>query len=507
MQDTTEHIPTDGPRKRTPSPHIIVLAVLLAGAIGVRLWLMLDYRPAFVGFSDTHDYLTAALVGVFHDVEKPAGYPIFLRLVHPFGHSLTFTILVQHTLGIATGLLLYEAVRHSGAPAWLGLAPAAVVFFGGTGLLLEHSLLADPLYAFLQALGLYAAVRALAQRRLRWALLAGLATGACFWVKAVGLANIAALAVVLACLPSFMEDAPGGMLGAPGPLRRRVLISALATAAALALAVGYVPVQALVSGYWGYQRQDAWNLYGRVATFVDCSRFTPPARTRFLCPSQAPSERLSESFYQFARAAPAVKRYGGPAHAPASANAALQRFSLAAIAHQPLAYARAILRSLGFYISPRPGEGYTPQSIREALVEPKGVHSVQAALSAYYPHAHGYTGSPAALAPLDSYERHTRIQGALLIAISLAALAGPVLLRGRARACAALFLLTAVGSLVLAAAGNSYDARYGYPAFGPLTAAAALGAWALATRVTHATGSPPARPAAPAPQPQRAMPR
>jgi hypothetical protein len=46
------------------------LAVALAGAIAIRVWLMLAYAPGFVGFSDTHDYLTAALVGVFHDVEK-----------------------------------------------------------------------------------------------------------------------------------------------------------------------------------------------------------------------------------------------------------------------------------------------------------------------------------------------------------------------------------------------------------------------------------------------------
>jgi hypothetical protein len=78
-------------------------------------------------------------LGVFRDVQKPAGYPIFLGLVHAFSDRLTLTILVQHSLGIATGLLLYKSVLRTGAPAWLGLLPAAVVFFGGTGLLLEHS--------------------------------------------------------------------------------------------------------------------------------------------------------------------------------------------------------------------------------------------------------------------------------------------------------------------------------------------------------------------------------
>jgi hypothetical protein len=455
------------------------LLALLAAAIAVRAWMMLAYGPAFVGFGDSHEYVTAALVGVFHDVQKPAGYPIFLVVLHALSDSLTFAILVQHALGLATGLLLYGAVRHSGAPRWLGLLPAAVAFFGGTGLLLEHSLLADPLFSFLQALGVYCAARALAGRAAaRWALGAGLCVGASFWVKTVGLSSLPVLVPVLA-------------LGAAGTPRRRLTLAGLAGACSLALVLGYVGVQALATGYVGYERQDAWNLYGRVATFVDCRHFTPPPGTRFLCPSQPPGRRLSESYYQYATAAPAVRRYGGPAKAPAAANATLQRFSLAAIRRQPLAYAGAILQSLALYISPRLVEGYTPTSIREALLEAKGTRSIEPTLAAYYPDAHGYRGSAADESALDFYERHTRIEGPLLVAMLLAALAGTVLLRGRERACALLFTLTALCSVALAAAGNSYDARYGYPAFGPLAAGAALGAWALSSRL-RALRRPPA---------------
>lgn len=459
-------------RARAERVALVGLALALAGAIALRVWLMVGYGPAFVGFGDSHEYVTAAIVGVFHDVQKPAGYPIFLRAVHLFSDSLTFTILVQHVLGIATGLLLFSAVRRTGAPAWLGLLPAAVVFFAGTGVLLEHALLGDALFAFLQALGLYAAVRALAEPppRPRWALLAGLAVGASFWVKTDGLASAVLVPLVL-------------LMFVAGPRRQRLASAAGAGCVALVLILGYVPVQALVSGYWGYERQSAWNLYGRVATFVDCSRFSPPAGTRLLCPSGPPARRQSESFYQYARAAPAVRRFGGPARAPAQANAQLERFSVAAITHEPLAYAGAIIRSLALYISPSSNEGYTPQSIREALLEAKGAHSIEPALSAYYPHAHGYVGSASAVRALDFYERHTRVQGALLVIMLVAAIAGTPLLRGRMRAASLLFTLTAICSVAFAAAGNSYDARYGYPAFGPLAAAAALGGWALLTRV------------------------
>jgi hypothetical protein len=457
----------------------IALAVLLAGALAVRLWLLVAYGPAFVGFGDSHEYVTAATVGVFHDVQKPAGYPIFLELLHALSDRVTFTILVQHGLGLATGLLLFGAVRRSGAPAWLGLFPAAVAFFGGTGLLLEHSLLGDPLFACLQAVGLYAAIRALAAPGLRWPLLAGLAVGASFWVKTVGLSSVALVPCVL-------------LIAAPGDLRRRMLTAAATGALAVSLVLGYAATQALVTGYWGYERQGAWNLYGRVATFVDCSHFTPPSGTRSLCPAQPPSRRSSESFYQYARTAPAVARFGGPAHASANADTLLERFSVAAITHEPLAYAGAIVRSLAYYMSPRAGEGYTPASIREALIEARGVRSVQPAIAAYYPHDQGYEpgkdDAPGATSALDFYERHTRVQGPLLYLMLLAAVAGVPLLGARQRAASLLFTLTAILSVALAAAGNSYDVRYGYPAFAPLAAGAALGAWAILERVTQAVG-------------------
>jgi hypothetical protein len=67
-----------------------------------------------------------------------------------------------------------------------------------------------------------------------------------------------------------------------------------------------------------------------------------------------------------------------------------------------------------------------------------------------------------------------------------AASSGSLLVRGPARWATILFTLTAVASATLAVAGNGYDARYAYPTFGPLASGAALGAWAIATRVRKA---------------------
>jgi Dolichyl-phosphate-mannose-protein mannosyltransferase len=442
------------------------ISLLLAAGIVLRVWFMLGYRPAFLGFPDSHEYVSAATLNIFRDAQHPAGYPLFLRLVHHLSDRLSFTILVQHVLGLASGFLLYRSVCLTGAPRWLGLVPAAVVLFAGTGLFLEQSLLADSLFAFLQALGVYAAMRSLNAPSSRWPLLAGLAIGLSFWVRTVALSS-----AVLVPLLLLLD----------GDRRRRRLSAASAAGAVIAMVLVYVLAQAAFTGYWGYERQSSWDLYARVATFVDCSHFTPPRGTRFLCPSQPVGQRLPQNYYQYAPSAPAVVRFGGPSRAPAGANSLLQKFDIAAIEHEPIAYAKAVVRGLGFYVFPREGEGYTPSSLDSELLNPAGERAIEPAITAFYAHSSGYRSHAGAVGALTAYERDTRIEGPLLILLLACAIVGTPLLSGRVRSGAALFTLTALLSIALAVATNSYDARYAYPTFGPLAAGAALGAWGIAS--------------------------
>lgn len=433
---------------------------------------MASYRTAFLGFPDASQYVLAAATNIFHDAQRPAGYPFLLRLIHHLSDNLSFTLVVQHAMGVAAGLLLYDAVRRSGGPPWLGLLPAAIAFFGGTGLFLEHSLLGDAPFAFLQVLAVYLAIRALHEPRWRWPVLAGLVIGVAFWIKTAAVA--AAIVIALAML-----------LAAPGGIRRR-LVSALAVAAISGgMVLFYVGAQYYFTGYLGYERQSAWDLYGRVATFVDCSKFTPPAGTRFLCPRQPLGHRLSQDYYQYGTDAPAPARYGPPYAAPAGANAVLERFSVAAVEHEPLAYAKAIVHGLGVYLFPRDGEGYTPQAMREAVAGGAFAQASQPIIALFYPHSPSY--DPAGtLHPLSTYESHTRVEGPLLILLLLAALLGPLALPTRMRWAAFTFTLTAVASITFAVAGNGYDARYAYPTFGLLAAGAALGAWGVWTHAARA---------------------
>lgn len=453
----------------------VALAVLVAAGAGLRIWLMVSYRPGFLAFPDSSQYSLAAALNIFRDAQRPAGYPFFLRLIHHLSDHITFTIAVQHLLGLAAGLLLFGAVRRTRAPAWLGLLPAAIVFFGATGLFLEHSLLADSLFAFLQAAGIYAAIRALygedepPARRALWPLLAGLAIGFAFWVKTAAAASAILIPIALLC-------------ALPGSRRRRALSALVTFGVALSMMLGYVGAQYYFTGYLGYERQSSWELYGRVATFVDCAKFTPPRGTRFLCPLEPPGHRASQAYFQYAPEAPAVRRFGQPYVAPSQANGVLKEFSVAAIEHEPIAYAKAILSGLGRYVFPRIGEGNTPAGVREEVIEPIRAQANQEAFARFYADGLGYTGSAAEAHPLAIYESFTRIQGPLLVMLLAAAILGPFLLPARMRWGAAIFTLTAIFTIVFAVAANGYDARYAYPTFGPLAAGAALGAWAIGSR-------------------------
>ena len=114
---------------------------------------------------------------------------------------------------------------------------------------------------------------------------------------------------------------------------------------------------------------------------------------------------------------------------------------------------------------------------------PAAAREFQPAYALLYSESLGYTGPEDALA---AYEKYTLVQGALLIVLLIGAIVGPLSLPARMRAPAALFTLTAIGSIAFAAAGSGYDARYAYPTFGPLAAGAALGMWGIAGALAHA---------------------
>jgi hypothetical protein len=111
-------------------PEIIALAAIPFVGLILRLLFIVQWRPALVGYPDTTIYVQDARAGIFDGPLRVGGYSEFLRLLHDIRPHLSFAILVQHMLGLASGLLLFGAVRRAGFPRGLGLVPAAVVILG-----------------------------------------------------------------------------------------------------------------------------------------------------------------------------------------------------------------------------------------------------------------------------------------------------------------------------------------------------------------------------------------
>jgi hypothetical protein len=459
---------------------LVAFLVLLVAAIGLRAWFTYAYRPALLGYGDSYSYLLSGARDLFRDAQRPAGYPLFLRLMSDVTDRLTLVIVVQHALGLATGVLLWRTVRRVGGPPWLGLVPAAVVFLGGNGLFLEHAVVTEALFTFLQACALYAAVRTMASGSVAWPLLAGAFAAADVGVRTVATSTVVLLIVWLLVAP-------------PGTWRQRGRNAGLATLARAVVLGAYVVAQHESTGYTGLTRAGIWNLYGSVGPFADCSKFTPPKGTALLCPTDPVSQRKPPNFFVFGGSySPAIRAFGSPQTASQGDNARISRFVRAVILHQPLDYASAILTRLESYVFPSgSGGGLTPESLRLNLLDRAEEGAVQPAVTLAFPHTNGYVRHQGAIDALSDYERETRVSGVPMIVLLLLGILAPFLLVLRTeRAAAALFTLTALLSITFAVAGISYDPRFAAPTFGPLAAGAALGGWALFLRAAAATTRP-----------------
>ena len=86
------------------------------------------------------------------------------------------------------------------------------------------------------------------------------------------------------------------------------------------------------------------------------------------------------------------------------------------------------------------------------------------------------------------YERDTRIEGPLMALLLLLAFAAPIFTVGQERRAALLFLSATVVLLAGPVFLSEYDYRFTIPAFGPLAATAAIGAWAMFHRVRLLVG-------------------
>ncbi|HEY5262523.1 MAG TPA: phospholipid carrier-dependent glycosyltransferase [Solirubrobacteraceae bacterium] len=467
-------------RAAAREPQLIALAVVFLAGLALRVYFYERWRPALTGFPDSSIYIQDALTGIFNNPLRVGGYSEFLRLMHGIHPHLAFAIFVQHLLGLASGLLLFGAVRRAGFSGWVALVPAAVVMLSGSEIFVEHAPLSESVFIFLVDLGVYASVRAWTQWG--WGVLAGLALGAAVDVRSIGLV----LLLVMVAL---------ALLAVPGAWWRRVLVGAVIALAAVLPIGSFLHAHEASQGYGGFTGAGYFDLYARVAPFADCSKFTPPSGTADLCIHTPRSQRPGHDDWEFSGNSPAVQIFGEPDDTvpKPGENSKLRSFAEAAILGQPLEYLEYVGRDLIRIVDPSfpsspygdkgptgTGYGNTPQSLTDYYFNTSNLYALHLILASYYP-GDGEVHENISL--LLDYERDTRIEGPLMALLLALALAAPILTKGRERRAALFFLAITVVLLAGPVFVSEYDYRFTIPAFGPLAATAAIGAYAADRRM------------------------
>jgi hypothetical protein len=442
------------------------LAPLLLAAAAFRLLGYLAAGPLLAPSDDSLRYAHGGLVALFSDPFAPSGYPILLAALHFLWPGAAAVSLAQHALGLASVALLWlcgrEVARVSGLPLWLAAIPAVFVALSGDQWFFEQSLMSETLFTALLLAAVLAVLRAGAggPRTAGWAAAGGAAIAAAAVTRPAGFVAAGLCAVWLLCL--------GG-----SPARR----SAAAFAAAATVVVAAY-LLAAGGGQNGLGSYAGWTLYGRVAPFADCTRFTPPAGTSRLCESRPPDARPGVYFYLFGapgQPSPATAVFGS---APRG-DAKLRDFALRAIAAQPLDYLRTVAKDAFRYADPtygshRPESGIGPEFVY--LSTSLAPYPAREEVQRLYDYK---VSSGPLLFPYESWTTLSRVPGLLWLAVVAAAFIG--LVRGPRRR-----QLVLIAGVVFAIALTpvltvTYEYRYSVPVQGLALLAGILGAWNVRT--------------------------
>ena len=307
-----------------------LFGLALAGAIAVRVLVMLAFRPIMWFGGDSASYLATAL-RLVPDPSRVGGYGFFLWLLRPL-HSFAVVAAVQHVMGLAIGLLVYLLARRYGLPGWVATLAAVPVFFDAYQLQLESDAVPDVPFGFMIFIALYLLLRSPAERRPSRTVPAAFVVGATAIIWPVGLALLAVLLVTLV-------------------IRRSGWL-----ALAAAVLAGAVPVAAYAAWFdlhehqFSLTRSDGVYLWSRTMSFANCAVIKPPADERALCPPAGTREsRMAASLYIWDGNSPLLKLPGG--RFSARTNRLALHFALRAIAAQPAGYAAAVGHdvALSFY--------------------------------------------------------------------------------------------------------------------------------------------------------------
>lgn len=455
----------------------LALFVLIGIGVLLRVLAAIAVSPVEMNNVDSLVYIGGAQNGLFVDPVRVSGYSIFLQGLHAISDEISFTIFVQHLIGILTACLIYATVRRVGSPVWAGLAAAAAVLLSLDQIYLEHTILAETLFTLLFTGALYCAIRALDEpREIRggpldtrwlWILAAGLLLGLLAWVRTVGvpLAPLLALWLIFAI---------------PGPWKVRIARGVLAGSAAALVVLGYFVAHEAKNGYFGFTDGSGRVLLGRVSPFADCTKFTPPEGSEVLCEDTPTEKRPGSDFYIWDGASPAWEEFG-----PVPAEDKLAgEFAREAIKAQPLEYIGIVLSDTARHFVPflnddRPFAG-TPYDWMKIERRDGNEPAVQEYVTGYYDS--GPLVVRGIASELSDLQDFLRIHQVMMLQALLLSLFGIWFGRGRERAAIVLFIGAGLMLLVIPSITATYNARYAVPLGGTFIAAAAVSVAVLLNR-------------------------
>lgn len=453
--------------------HRWLVVVVAAGAV-LRVVAMVGYRPA-LWFPDSYTYVVTAM-RPRPDLVRPAGYSMFLRLLEPF-HSFGFVVLVQHLLGLATGVLVYAAVLRLRGRRGVAALAAAPVLLDAYQVELEHLLVSDTLFMFLVVAAVFVAMGPLTWRT---ACAAGLLLATATLTRTVGLPLIAVVAAWLLVRHASRRLAArrSGTALTGGPR----LVGVLAVVALLPIA-GYAAWFSSTYHRFGIVGSNGVFLYARTMSFADCGVMRPPADLAVLCDATPPSRRPPSQEYVWDAGSPLVALPGITFTAETDRLAG--RFAFLALRSQPVDYAASVLSELArSFTWGRPV--YPDQQIYDhyefpaATPPPPDRDPATAGARFAVRYERGPIGTRVAepfAGWMRAYQDVVRVPGTVLLALLLVPPMVAAVRRrrgGRTEASWALPWVTSVSLLVIPAATAEFDYRYVLPAVPLACLAAAL---------------------------------
>ena len=451
-------------RRLTPAQW--TLALLLIVGIALRVLAAAAEWPIYPKLADSTAYAHYAENGVLGNPQHPAGYSIFLAFLGTVTREVAVPIVLHHLFGVATALLLYASVLRLSGSRWFALLPAAVVLLSSDQILLEQSIMSEPLCTVLLAAALYCATRALVggDRWWAWPLAAGALTAASGTVRTQVLFLVPVLLLVL-------------LLRRPRPLSWSAPLGAFA-GLALVL-VPFAVANRIDHGRLEIAPASGWHLYGRVGPFADCGQFTPPKGTEQLC-TLAPSPRtIGNDWFIFYPDSPAIRTFGGLGEQDDK----LLAWSRAVIIGQPRTYVTAVLKEMAAYFVPsvRRPLPYTGPDLGPELDwtrpdpgAPRNIEVMERFFDDF-----DVTENGDVTRFLGGYQEWGRFGSKLLTACTLLIALGLALGDRRHRLGIALFGLGGLSMLLLPLFGGWFAGRYLVPNSGPIAAGAAIALHAL----------------------------